>query len=1312
MKYLLLTMLAFVHLAAFSQSTFKVTYDFGSDMGAHISGSNSVTANLAQAGGTKLSAIGLVNDNGVAAYKSHITNNNATSYIQTYMRFDILPKTGSNIKITKITVTQRSSIAGVSGQSQTYLFRIGCTRDGAVPVNSDSEQSTPNMLFFDTYHSDSFEPGNTVNSAGTDQYLSVWLTARGQSTTNDEFDWFVDKIEIEGIAVTHLSLPEFSVSYHFEGNSYSPTITGETKLSASDITVNASASGTTTNGLIWLKTNANTNNIGYNGIGLYADITPDNGYEIVLKQYQYTHAGSGVAGESRVNRIGIYHDESRANSGILSFKDDFTSYAGRDIYGNQVAVSDFKTSVFETNISFGTQHFFTFSVNRTGTPEQAEYWTVDNLSINGYLVPTGRKELLAALTEGQKQLARATIGTDPGEYQETIFNTYQELLVSANEILNDITTPQATIDNTTIQVQEANKQFLLDANKVVATMTLSEANGHELIEGMSGYNSRLADSGWSFRNPEWTQAMDTLGAGWLRYMSGTRNNGFNMNIGLYEVEDLDQLIEDGTPDGGNVTCHKRVEAKGPQTVYDLYQGLGNVNARLVVTWSAFIGEPWEAALFARFCRDNHIEVDLWQFVNEPYFHVPGRNAYFWNNGTDYARKMEPIADSIKYYFPNAILAPNASWDDASSNFSKGIANYTPRFFNAFSKHTYAAYNTDLSTPLAQAVKELIGGVYYAGTESFPSITTTYGSDIPVYITESGTWNSVSSDIMMSGIYMSEYILRMAAHTNTKMVAKHSLNSAASPVNNHSEELESAYNSGSLLTGVDELTCGIQLTVEGMGQRIINKGINTCHFAYDCTITGDVMVEADNKNTNITEVPALFGGAFKGSNGKRYILVTNKSDAPHKLEVQGIDIPDQVTVTYLSAPTATTLKDQLTELNETVSSGNLIIRPFSINRIEWQAEDVAPSASRIYDCKISAGEVGLKWWTKDNATGYVVFYGTDPSNLDHTVEFQGKETNSGTISGLANDTKYYFAVAGKNSTGTGARSTVIDAQMSIPDKPVLVSAFGRTDPRLSGIITLLWQSVPDAHGYKIKYGTSSGNYTHEIDAQNVSGFRMSKLEQNQTYYLRIVAYNGFGESELSNEIVATTINQRPVAPHQVRVSENTSTGELTIQWENSLNYNYGATYNIYRSKKVYTDYELVKKGVTGTSCTFNPNEKPGIWFYTVKAENEQGESFYSSNKNTIITTVDTEDPTTGIHSTPNFKYPVKIFPVPAHNSLTIEVAEYSKEMEFKLVSMSGSIVKTGRFINSAVVDVRDLPANFYILYIKTEDELFQDKIVVN
>ena len=86
--------------------------------------------------------------------------------------------------------------------------------------------------------------------------------------------------------------------------------------------------------------------------------------------------------------------------------------------------------------------------------------------------------------------------------------------------------------------------------------------------------------------------------------------------------------------------------------------------------------------------------------------------------------------------------------------------------------------------------------------------------------------------------------------------------------------------------------------------------------------------------------------------------------------------------------------------------------------------------------------------------------------------------------------------------------------------------------------------------------------------------MSKLEQNQTYYLRIVAYNGFGESELSNEIVATTINQRPVAPHQVRVSENTSTGELTIQWENSLNYNYGATYNIYRSKKVYTDYELV------------------------------------------------------------------------------------------------------------------------------------------
>ncbi|MCG8582873.1 MAG: T9SS type A sorting domain-containing protein [Bacteroidales bacterium] len=1310
MKRSLLILLCMVTMSAFAQNAFKVTYNFDTNLNGEVSGADIASASATVFGGTKLTAVGIVDDLGKKAYKSHIVNNNNTSYVQTNVRMDVAPKAGNTIKISKITVTQRSSKPGVAGQSQTYLFRIGCTKNGAQPVNSNADQSTANTIFYDTYHSDSFEPGETVNAAGGDEYLSVWLTARGQSTTNDEFDWYIDKVEIEGQYVTLLELPEFRVRYDFNNRSKASVLSGETKLQASEITVNAASDGISTGGRLWMKTNANSNSIGYKLMGLYCDLEPNTGYEIVLKGYNYSHAGSGVANESRANRVGIYRDISRSAAGVLVKKEDFSAWTGRDVYGDAVNAEDLKNSVVSDNFGFDTKHYFTFSFNRVGA-DNPEYWTIDELSILGYVVPTGRSDLLSELVIGQEQLSRAVIGSGLGEYSEAVYNDYRALLLNAITILNDVSSTQTLIDNTEAQVQQANERFPLDANQQIATLSVNEAGGHEIVEGLSGYNSRLADSGWSFKNPEWRQAMKDIGGGWLRYMSGTRNNGFNMNIGLYEVEDLDQLIEHGAYDGGNMTCHRRVEAKGPQTVYDLYQGLGDINARLVVTWSGFIGAPWEAALFAKFCKDNHIEVDMWQFVNEPYFHVPNRDAYFWNGGTDFARKMHPIADSIKAYLPEAIMAPNSSWDDPISTFSKGIANYSPRFFNAFSKHSYAAYNTNAANPLDEAVKELVGGMYFAGTESYPKILDTYGDDIPVYVTEYQTWNTASHNIMMTGIYMAEYILRMTENPNTKLLGKHSNVSTAKPVNYYSNELEAAYNSGTVLKGVDELVCGYKLNIEGKAHRIINKGINLCDYRMASSINGDVMVEADNKNTSVKSVPALFAGVFKGTNGKRYIIVTNKSDVPHRLDVQGISLPSEVTNTFIASARATTLESEIEESSETLSTSKLVIRPYSVNRIEWFESEVVPSVSRIYDVKIYEGEVSLKWWTKENADSYVVHYGTDPQNLDQTFEVSGTETKGATIKGLSTGTTWYFAVCGKNSAGEGSLSKVVDARMEIPGKPFLVCANGRTESRLNGIATLLWRSVPDAHGYKIKYGTSSGVYTHEMDAGNVSGYRMSHLDENTTYYVVVVAYNGYGESNASNEMEVKTTDQKPVAPHQVRLTENIATGKLTIQWEQSLAYAFGAKYDIYRSDKVYTDYELVKEGVTGSSYTFNPKEKPGLWFYTVKARNNYGESFYSSNKYTITTSVDTWVDQVGIEDVHLFKYPVKVYPVPANDLLHVTVEQYGGEITWKLINMSGMVVKNGQFTANEEINVSNLANGAYFLMLTTEEGVFHSKVQI-
>ena len=79
---------------------------------------------------------------------------------------------------------------------------------------------------------------------------------------------------------------------------------------------------------------------------------------------------------------------------------------------------------------------------------------------------------------------------------------------------------------------------------------------------------------------------------------------------------------------------------------------------------------------------------------------------------------------------------------------------------------------------------------------------------------------------------------------------------------------------------------------------------------------------------------------------------------------------------------------------------------------------------------------------------------------------------------------------------------------------------------SGSIALSWNAptqnedgspLTDLAGYKVYYGTSSNNYTHEIDVGNVTSINLSNLAPG-TYYFRLAAYDQSGnESDPSNEI---------------------------------------------------------------------------------------------------------------------------------------------------------------------------------------------------
>jgi hypothetical protein len=69
----------------------------------------------------------------------------------------------------------------------------------------------------------------------------------------------------------------------------------------------------------------------------------------------------------------------------------------------------------------------------------------------------------------------------------------------------------------------------------------------------------------------------------------------------------------------------------------------------------------------------------------------------------------------------------------------------------------------------------------------------------------------------------------------------------------------------------------------------------------------------------------------------------------------------------------------------------------------------------------------------------------------------------------------------------------------------------------GTLSIQWTASDGATGYAVRYGTSSGTYTTTVDAGGSTSLRLAGLSLPQTYYVSVLAYNGYGESIASNEL---------------------------------------------------------------------------------------------------------------------------------------------------------------------------------------------------
>jgi transcriptional regulator CtsR len=192
---------------------------------------------------------------------------------------------------------------------------------------------------------------------------------------------------------------------------------------------------------------------------------------------------------------------------------------------------------------------------------------------------------------------------------------------------------------------------------------------------------------------------------------------------------------------------------------------------------------------------------------------------------------------------------------------------------------------------------------------------------------------------------------------------------------------------------------------------------------------------------------------------------------------------------------------------------------------------APAApTSLSASAVSSSQINLSW--QDNASseqGFKIERKTGAGGTWSQIASVGANTTTYQSTGLAASTSYYYRVRAYNSTSDSSYSNEANATTSAPETvPAGPSNLGAQASSASQI-NLSWQdNSTNEQGFKIERKTGVGGTWSEIATvgSNTTTYQSTGLTANTTYYYRVRAYNGTGDSSYSNEANATTSAAQP------------------------------------------------------------------------------------------------------------------------------------------------------------------------------------------
>lgn len=153
---------------------------------------------------------------------------------------------------------------------------------------------------------------------------------------------------------------------------------------------------------------------------------------------------------------------------------------------------------------------------------------------------------------------------------------------------------------------------------------------------------------------------------------------------------------------------------------------------------------------------------------------------------------------------------------------------------------------------------------------------------------------------------------------------------------------------------------------------------------------------------------------------------------------------------------------------------------------------------------------------DDTVKYKAFLGTNTGV--YGTESAYLTTTSHTFDQLNNNTTYYIVVKAFDKYNNESHASAeVSAQPRLPAPINLQAIPGGETVRLS------WNSGGgNVSGFKIFYGTGTGNYTNNFSVSGVNRADATKLATSTTYYFAVRAFDSSGnESDYSQEATATT-----------------------------------------------------------------------------------------------------------------------------------------------------------------------------------------------